>query len=89
VSTTIGMITIGFLVRHWLVTIFPPAAVVAIQILLGAACYLILLRLIWPHFLPTLISDVSPRALQALRRFPLLSVLLIGRSSGRSSTWTA
>jgi polysaccharide transporter, PST family len=78
VIATIGMIAIGFLVRPWLVNTFPPTAVVAIQILLGASCYLVLLRLIWPHFLPTLIGQVSPRALQALRRSPLLWVL-IGR----------
>jgi O-antigen/teichoic acid export membrane protein len=72
VIATMGMLGIGFLVRPWLIIIFPPAAVVAIQILLGASCYLLLLRLIWPHFLPTLIGQVSPRALQAIRRFPLL-----------------
>jgi polysaccharide transporter, PST family len=77
---TVGMIGIGFLVRHLLVTIFPPAAVVTIQILLGASCYLILLRLIWPHLFGNLISNVSPGALQAIRRFPWLWVLLIGRS---------
>jgi O-antigen/teichoic acid export membrane protein len=80
VTSTIGMIGAGFLVRHWLVIIFPPVAVVAIQILIGASCYLVILRLIWPHFLPTLVSNVSPGALQALRRFPLLWALLIGRS---------